>query len=884
MKIKSIAAALLAASVIIGQMPITNAAFSEEIKLNVAALDPVDYDETNQQFTMLDLREFANRDFTDDVAGDGTGGWSDQGDNDMRMFPYRGNVKFENIPFQIINPGSNNRKAVVGVRGQNDRELPTRVDVPVNQTAAGVYFIHSSPYGYGTCGRYEFVYEDGSTAYLNLTAGVHINDFWDGNSQENYRIVYSGENAKTKTASLGLFALNNPHPEKVIKSIGIQTSGSGAYIMVVAMTLTDKGPYLPSRVDETLNPNRRHWVAYNAPDENALKGSILDFSYRLDAPAGRHGAVTVKDDGFIFADGTEAKFWGTNLKGSACFPEASEAEKIADTLARCGISLVRMSGLDEVIFGENDYGELSKPMADKLCVLIDKLKERGIYTYLAPISDSRFKISGFFNSEQKDLQKKYLKNLLTYNNIGNDPAVAMMELLPSNSMYDISAVFAKSDFLPELNTLYNEFIKAKYGNDSALKRAYRDGYGTHSDESIAKGTMRLNLGWRTEVLSKRQLADVCEFMTYIQNDYSIEMDSFIKSLGFKTAVSGCSNTRNNLYAGDYSGEFAAKNVMWDTAAVPHDYLAVNDLTGSRTAISADKNAGYFGILSAMRFFGMPFVISEYGTAQINPYQAEPIVMMAAIAGQQGWTPLQYAYAAGGSLSSGKLSDYYSMNNDPVRLAVTAACSEIFAGMEKAETKVQRTENISQSSALPASERLNCRYGLSLTDGRVYSADVALKPVIKNSGIYLDTNNGFFAAQTKSASAVTLSKKTSVKLTHFSYIPENNQSTLVLTGAEGKDIKDSDRLLLTAAGRSMNSKMSLEVHRQITNVGEAPVMAEPLSGRFTLRLNGNFKVYALNFNGERISKIPVTKRSNESTFKLSGDNGCIYYEIVREVQK
>ncbi len=88
MKIKSIAAALLAASVIIRQTPFANAAFSEEIKLNVAALDPVDYEETKQQFTMLDLKELANRDFTDDVAGDGTGGWSDQGDNDMRMFPY----------------------------------------------------------------------------------------------------------------------------------------------------------------------------------------------------------------------------------------------------------------------------------------------------------------------------------------------------------------------------------------------------------------------------------------------------------------------------------------------------------------------------------------------------------------------------------------------------------------------------------------------------------------------------------------------------------------------------------------------------------------------------------------------------------------------------
>ena len=70
----------------------------------------------------------------------------------------------------------------------------------------------------------------------------------------------------------------------------------------------------------------------------------------------------------------------------------------------------------------------------------------------------------------------------------------MMELLPSNSMYDISAVFAKSDFLPELNTLYNEFIKAKYRQrEPALKRAYREGYGTHSPTKALpeKDTMRL---------------------------------------------------------------------------------------------------------------------------------------------------------------------------------------------------------------------------------------------------------------------------------------------------------------------------------------------------------------------------------------------------------
>src|SRR3989338_4762664 len=47
----------------------------------------------------------------------------------------------------------------------------------------------------------------------------------------------------------------------------------------------------------------------------------------LDPPAGKHGFVKVKDGHFYFEDGARAKFWGTNLCFSACFPSKKQDRK-----------------------------------------------------------------------------------------------------------------------------------------------------------------------------------------------------------------------------------------------------------------------------------------------------------------------------------------------------------------------------------------------------------------------------------------------------------------------------------------------------------------------------------------------------------------------------
>lgn len=72
----------------------------------------------------------------------------------------------------------------------------------------------------------------------------------------------------------------------------------------------------------------------------------ISFIFAEEKPAGRHGFIRQQGDGFVFADGTPARFWGTNFNGGACFPEHDYAEKLARRLAKMGLNIVRFHQMD----------------------------------------------------------------------------------------------------------------------------------------------------------------------------------------------------------------------------------------------------------------------------------------------------------------------------------------------------------------------------------------------------------------------------------------------------------------------------------------------------------------------------------------------------------
>jgi len=58
----------------------------------------------------LPLSKTANRGFRDEVAGDGVGGWTDQGGNDFRHMPV-GDQMLCGVPFRILDPAKNGGKS-----------------------------------------------------------------------------------------------------------------------------------------------------------------------------------------------------------------------------------------------------------------------------------------------------------------------------------------------------------------------------------------------------------------------------------------------------------------------------------------------------------------------------------------------------------------------------------------------------------------------------------------------------------------------------------------------------------------------------------------------------------------------------------------------------
>jgi len=73
-------------------------------------------------------------------------------------------------------------------------------------------------------------------------------------------------------------------------------------------------------------------------------GSALDFSFLVEAPAGKYGRLKAVGDHFEFErrPGVAQRFRGINLVGPACFPTGAELETLLTRLVRLGYNSIRL--------------------------------------------------------------------------------------------------------------------------------------------------------------------------------------------------------------------------------------------------------------------------------------------------------------------------------------------------------------------------------------------------------------------------------------------------------------------------------------------------------------------------------------------------------------
>ncbi len=323
-------------------------------------------------FRYLDLSKTANRGTTQSFEESVQDVQDLQEKNGFKNMP-TGFQTFRGIPFQILDPRSNNGHSFVVLKGHHSKDFPEAVSIPAGHLkAAQLFFLHTCRWG-GTAsnikiGEYDVVYDDGQVVVIPLHVGAELSNFWYADDTS---LSYVAWWNKYKNAEMGvnLFPWKNPRPGVGIQTILFKSLGKMPVPILFAITASDQEMTVSadSPKPEKLSPSdTAHWIPF-VPSAGSIRGTALDMSGLLDAPAGKHGAIKADYDKLIFTDGTTARFWGTVLGDNWTGSNASQAVSMAQRLASYGCNL---AGLD--------LSKVSSAPAN-LTVWVAALKADGIY-------------------------------------------------------------------------------------------------------------------------------------------------------------------------------------------------------------------------------------------------------------------------------------------------------------------------------------------------------------------------------------------------------------------------------------------------------------------------------------------------------------------------
>lgn len=679
--LNKILAAVLSAAMVIS---VSQVALAEIIVVNKDEFldNPRAY---RQNFTFVDLRGVATRAFADEVSGDGQGGWSDQGPtNDMSIFKSYGTQKFAGIEFDIINPKENDQKSCIMMKGRGDVNCPSDIEIPVNATAKGIYFLNCCPYASNgmTVGTYTMVYDDGTEEALTLVVGENVSDWWGQTFESDTAVrVWSGQNASA-VVGLDMTVFSNPHPEKTIKSIKVHTglTDTSPYLGIVAITLTDTNPYLP--IATKLNQGNLYdptWYPYYVPsDPWAIEGTPLDASNLLEKPSGQHGRVVVDGEKMTFEDGTECQFWGINIADTEFIMTEADAEATARMMASLGFNCVRFHITSSVIkehASTRENGRLSQEKMNKLGYFLKQLKDNGLYYGFDLPWGNNYKNSDIKYFDQinaaaakyyaQDLIKVYdenAKQFITWVNpytgmtIGEDPSAVWVSLYNESTIFR-NANFGNDDYHnAEIQGYFNAWLREKYPTRDALKLAWTqedsDQKGLEDHEDQFEGTVAIYGSGTRNYCNRKRYTDMIAFLGDMERKTYSDRMAKIKEYAPDILLLGttsCPAGGSNEYTAYFYTDVKESDIMtfqgyWYLpfgngeavqAGTKHDRVPVS------TMANYDKTMYALGHFVGQSFAGRPNFQTEWDSSQVNPYRSEANLLMGSFACTQNWNPFLF---------------------------------------------------------------------------------------------------------------------------------------------------------------------------------------------------------------------------------------------------
>ena len=510
-------------------------------------------------------------------------------------------------------------------------------------------------------------------------------------------------------------------------------------------------------ISNETNRDTESFYVYEQPDGSKLKGSALDMSFVLDAPAGKYGFVNRDGDRFVLSGtNNEIKFWGTNVSDKNLFLEHEDAEKVADRIAQMGFNIVRIHKFDSVdserglLKTNPDTGKVEpdSDKMDKLCYLLAELKERGIYWYInlyvsRPICSgddvtyhdtTNMLPAGYWNRSLIDVQNEYAKQILTWYNpythmtISEDPALAMADMNNEKSIYTGKLTGTTGSYYNELNEKFSEWLRSKYSSREELKQAWlplTDYEKSWYSVGLLDNEDPWSQGHPAEIMDDKEDGsldrgrfsigrgkDVKTFLCKLEADYYAQRIKFLKNtIGVKCPVSGgtmfSSNQVENLYAMTKT-DFISTHLYWGGGDT--DLQTVGKQFDGRSQLESET-LGIISEATAVNLYGMPHTIDEWNHCVPNAYTAEGPILASAYGRLNNLNFFAFMFDAKTYLDTQNnadgisLTSPYSIAESPVSAAVFPSASVMFQRGDVKEAESGYYEPINESEVGEAFDKV-----------------------------------------------------------------------------------------------------------------------------------------------------------------------------------
>jgi len=663
-------------------------------------------------------------------------------------------------------------------------------------------------------------------------------------------------------------------------------------------------------------------------DHRGAVNSVINLSFLLDAPAGKHGFARVANGHLVTGDGKRLRLWGVNItdwtRGSTMFPSKADAPLWAATLARFGINCVRLHFLDLatprglIDAKREDTRAFDAEQLDRFDFWTAELKKRGIYLNINLNVGRSYKAGDgvkdadkirwakgltFYDARLIELQKEYAHQLLTHLNpytkteYRHEPAVVTVELVNENALY-LGFRAPTPAYDKDLLDTYNHWLK-RHCSEEELSRL-RTLAGVAADQPIP----RLQGNEKNAAPPERYDTELKFFME-MERSFFLDMQAYLRNtLKVKaplvaTADHSHSGSSYPLLASASLLEIVDGHTYWQhpgPRGIPNTPM-VNDPLNS-TVVELSRTA----------FAGKPYTVSETNHPFPNDYASEGIPILAAYAALQDWDGVFWYTFEPKAAPDWRpvIGDAFDLSHHPVKLPQLAAGALMYlrGDVRAARQTIQRSysaQQVADSSRLPAKERpyftpgfpalLPLQHGsrIATLDGKPTEPPrwQAANPLVSDTGELTWTTSpekgGLVTVETeRSTAAIGFIRAHAKPLRYWILRLQNRFAALTLSALDDQPVARSNRLLLTAGALAANTGMEWnETRSALKQSGTAPTLIEPVTGDLVLRnLIGARQVTlaALDGRGQHLGSTIAAKQTPEGWQITLGEQTTTWYEI------